>query len=150
MEEAIKKEVSRQTIAAKKELKDFVNYILEEMRMKTAAAPEDKIIALRFHPESQCTASIVPKPEKEENPLGGLFARTHTHRKDLIYLTSMCTKIKEAGVVYPRGAVQKAARDLNLKLKIAPNNSGRTAGYEMISLADGEKLLRYMQKTYKN
>ena len=46
--------------------------------------------------------------------------------------------------------MQKAARDLGLKMKIAPNNSGRTAGYEMITKADAEKLFRYMQKNYKN
>lgn len=131
MEEAIKREVARQAILVKKELTDFVNFVLEDMRKQPqAAAPKAE--------------------EKEENPLGGLFARTHTNRKDLIYLTSMCTIIKERGVQFPRGAVQKAARDLGLKMKIAPNNSGRTAGYEMITKADAEKLFRYMQKNYKN
>ena len=64
MEEAIKREVARQAILVKKELTDFVNFVLEDMRKQPqAAAPKAE--------------------EKEENPLGGLFARTTPTGKTL-------------------------------------------------------------------
>lgn len=127
MEETIRKEVARQTAAVKKEMSEFRKYILDEMRRESA-----------------------PEPKKEETPLGGLFAKGHTCREGMIYLSSLWKILKEQDMNFPRGAVQRAARDLKVAIKIAPNNFGRTAGYEMISKADAEKVVRYMEKNYKN